>query len=81
MSESDAVAKMRSLTNLPKSDKQLVLKAISLSGTESIEWRDSPDCKMPAPMRDNYGSVWANGGDLSKFWAAMRNLRGEPKWL
>ena len=59
--------------------KPFVLQARAETGAD-IEWRDTPDDKMPESTWADHGSVWSEGQDLSDFWAVYYRLRyGEHK--
>ena len=65
---------MRCVSNINKSEREAVLMAIREAGAKA-EWRDTPDERMPARMREDYGSVWSSEPDLSEFWEIFRRMK------
>ena len=68
----------RFLTNLEKTEKEIVLRAIAETG-QAVEWRDAPH--EPSRGAHIVGSVWSRepGRDCSRFWAAYRRIKEEGK--
>ena len=67
------------MSNIKKEYKDLVLRAIEISGLP-IEWRDEPDSHMDGCSdRHLYGSVWSHPScvDTTAFWEAYDELKAE----
>ena len=73
MSEIEQQAGMRCMS-MRIENKPLVIAAAEASG-QAVEWRDEPDERMPAHLRDQYGSIWSNETDLSEFWRCFRGAQ------
>ena len=69
----DTRADPRWLTNIDKTKKEIVLKAIEESG-QAIVWSDTPH--EPSQGADVVGSIWTNEPtrDASAFWRAYERL-------
>ena len=69
---------MKCLNNMLMDKKDIVLKAIEISGA-AIEWRDEPDERMTSDSdRANHGSIWSSANNVSDFWRAYNDLQHPP---
>jgi hypothetical protein len=60
--------------NYLKADRTIFERAATMTSSDVV-WDEEATYHMPAPLRDDYGSLWTSSRDLSDFWRCVEQLR------
>ena len=68
---------MKHITNLPRTQKDIAIKAIETVKKNrecEVEWRDEPYGNMANLGVDKFGSIWSSEVNLGDFWRIFHDL-------